>query len=99
MMSIKAYACPHALLSCCEEGSSGLGCPTPSDNDGEDNGGGEVRVGSRSRGAESEVDSANPNRAPTVPPLLAHAPPLPTGDLVRVGAGASCSRGRHLCQL
>ncbi|KAE8785753.1 l-ascorbate oxidase-like protein [Hordeum vulgare] len=59
MLSIKFYGCLGVRLGCCEESSSGVECPSSSDSDEEDTGGGGTLDRSGSRGVKSEYDSSS----------------------------------------
>ncbi|KAE8801915.1 l-ascorbate oxidase-like protein [Hordeum vulgare] len=57
MLSVKFYGRSGVRLGCCEESLSGTECPSSSDSDEEDIGGGGVCGGSGSRGVKLEYDT------------------------------------------
>ncbi|KAE8794307.1 L-ascorbate oxidase-like protein [Hordeum vulgare] len=61
MLSVKFYGRLGVCLGCCEESSSGAKCPSSSDRDKEDSGGGGALDGSESRGVKSEYDTPSSN--------------------------------------
>ncbi|KAE8804626.1 L-ascorbate oxidase-like protein [Hordeum vulgare] len=61
MLSIKFYGRSGMRLGCCEESSSGTECPSSSDSDEEDIGGGGTLGGLGSRGVKSEHDTPSSN--------------------------------------
>ncbi|KAE8809996.1 l-ascorbate oxidase-like protein [Hordeum vulgare] len=61
MISVKFYGRSGVCLGCYEESSSDANCPTSSDSDEEDSGGGDVCVGLGSRGVKSEDDTPSSN--------------------------------------
>ncbi|KAE8788858.1 l-ascorbate oxidase-like protein [Hordeum vulgare] len=57
MLSLKFYGRSGVRLGCCDESSSGAECPSSSDSDKEDSGGGGALGRLGSRGIKSEYDS------------------------------------------
>ncbi|KAE8774843.1 l-ascorbate oxidase-like protein [Hordeum vulgare] len=61
MLSVKFYGHSGVRLGCCEESSSDAECPSSSDIDEEDSGGGGILGRSGSRGIKSDHDTPSSN--------------------------------------
>ncbi|KAE8813995.1 l-ascorbate oxidase-like protein [Hordeum vulgare] len=57
MLVVKFYGRSDVCLRCCEQRSSGVECPSSSDNDERDSSGSGALGRSRSRGVKSKYDS------------------------------------------